>query len=213
MPRAARPTRFRGKWRIRWIDDHGRRQSAVFDSHRAAEHELRARKTEVEEVRRGQRAATAPEKTVDDALDYWIAKRAPLKRSGRNDESIIRKHLRPAFHGVRLRDLTVAHVDTYVAERSPLDPKTLNNHLTLFTSILNVAVDLGWLAKVPRVQKPRVRISVSENGIDWSRLGAPVMGRPRLPAINKGDEPRWRSACASARIEGASPAWIKGTTP
>jgi len=33
-----------------------------------------------------------------------------------------------------------------------------------------------------------VWLSVSENGIDWSRLGAPVMGRPRLPASNRGLE-------------------------
>ena len=34
-----------------------------------------------------------------------------------------------------------------------------------------------------------VWLSVSENGVDWSRLGAPVMGRPRLPVAMKGLEP------------------------
>lgn len=33
-----------------------------------------------------------------------------------------------------------------------------------------------------------VWLSVSESGMDWSRLGAPVMGRPRLPAPMKGLE-------------------------
>jgi signal peptidase I len=34
-----------------------------------------------------------------------------------------------------------------------------------------------------------VWLSVSENGLDWSRLGAPVMGRPRLPPSAKDLEP------------------------
>jgi hypothetical protein len=40
----------------------------------------------------------------------------------------------------------------------PANPKTVNNHLTLFISVLNAAVDLGWLAKVPRIKKPKVRL-------------------------------------------------------
>jgi signal peptidase I len=34
-----------------------------------------------------------------------------------------------------------------------------------------------------------VWLSVGDTGIDWSRLGAPVMGRPRLPPAMKGLEP------------------------
>jgi hypothetical protein len=35
-------------------------------------------------------------KTVNDICDYWIEKRAPRKRSKKDDVSIIRKHLRPS---------------------------------------------------------------------------------------------------------------------
>ncbi|HEY4013379.1 MAG TPA: signal peptidase I [Polyangiaceae bacterium] len=34
-----------------------------------------------------------------------------------------------------------------------------------------------------------VWLSISDNGVDWSREGAPVMGRPRLPPAAKGLEP------------------------
>jgi signal peptidase I len=34
-----------------------------------------------------------------------------------------------------------------------------------------------------------VWLSVTESGIDWSRLGAPVMGRPRMPAAMRSLEP------------------------
>jgi DNA invertase Pin-like site-specific DNA recombinase len=57
-----------------------------------------------------------------------------------------------------LRELGVQHVDAFVATRSKLDPKTVHNLLTLLISVLNAAVDLGWLAKVPRIKKPKVRM-------------------------------------------------------
>jgi integrase len=114
---------------------------------------------EVEEVKRGLRTPPSPEKkSIGDALDYWIENRAPQKRSSEDDASIIKCHLRPAFGHLLLRELGVQHTDAYVAQRAKLSPKTVHNQLTLFISILNAAVDLGWLAKVPRIKKPKVRI-------------------------------------------------------
>ena len=43
-----------------------------------------------------------------------------------------------------------------------------------------------------------VWLSVSDNGVDWSRRGAPVMGRPRLPHAMKGLEPAL-SKCLTQR--------------
>lgn len=158
MPRTARPVRLKDHWRIRWLDHAGKRQSAVFDSYREADHELRRRQAEVEDIKRGLRAAPPPEKkTVGEALDYWLENRAPQKRSGDHDESIIRSHLRPAFGRLLLRELGVQHVDLFVAQRAKLDPKTVHNHLTLLISVLNAALDLGWLVKLPRIKKPKVR--------------------------------------------------------
>jgi hypothetical protein len=119
-----------------------------------ANQELRRHQSEVEEVKRGLRAPPVPEKkTVGDALDYWRENRAPQKRSRGDDESILRRHLRPVFGHLLLRELGVQHTDTYLAQRAAVNPKTVNNHLTLFISVLNAAVDLGWLAKVPRIKK------------------------------------------------------------
>ena len=80
---------------IRWLDEHGKRQSAVFDEYKVAQKELSRHQVEVEEIRRGVRNAAPPEKTFGDLCDYWIENRAPRKRSRKDDESIIRKHLRP----------------------------------------------------------------------------------------------------------------------
>jgi integrase len=36
----AKPTPHRDKWRIRWLDEHGKRQSAVFDEYKTAQRDL-----------------------------------------------------------------------------------------------------------------------------------------------------------------------------
>jgi hypothetical protein len=33
----AKPVKHRGKWRIRWVDEHDKRQSAVFDDYKRAQ--------------------------------------------------------------------------------------------------------------------------------------------------------------------------------
>jgi hypothetical protein len=57
VPRTARPTRLRDKWRIRWLAHDGERCSAVYDSYREADHQLRLKQAEAEDVRRGLRNA------------------------------------------------------------------------------------------------------------------------------------------------------------
>ena len=52
-----KPIRHRDKWRIRWVDDHGVRQSEVHDDFRTAAFALRQYEVHVDEVARGLRAA------------------------------------------------------------------------------------------------------------------------------------------------------------
>jgi len=153
----AHPVRLRDKWRIRWVDEHGARHSDVFTTHKEAEHQLRRKQLEVEERRRGLRPREILDKTFGDLADYWIANRVPQKRSGHHDESIIRRHLRPAFGPLKLRAVSLGHIDEFAVKRQQLDPKTLSNHLTLLGSMFRVAVDLNWMTQVPRIRKPCVR--------------------------------------------------------
>ena len=159
MPKAAHPTHLKnGKWRIRWLDEHGVRQSDVFESFREAEHQLAARQVEAEERRRGVRAAAIQPKKFDAICDYWLTKRAVRKRSQADDESIIRRHLRPAFGKLALAEVDVQAVDDFVVERDHLNVKTVANHLTLLISLLRLAHELGWLLAVPRIKKPRIQL-------------------------------------------------------
>jgi hypothetical protein len=49
----AKPTKHRGKWRIRWLDADGKRQSEVFEDYNDATRALRGRQVETDEVRAG----------------------------------------------------------------------------------------------------------------------------------------------------------------
>jgi hypothetical protein len=167
-----KPCKHGEKWRIRWVDQHGRRKSAVYDDYKVAQTELRRQQVEVEEVKRGIRNAAPPEKTFGELCDYWLDKRAPRKRSCKDDESIIRKHLRPAFGGMKLRDIGVEEVDSYVNEKiddEELSDKTVANHVTLLGTMLRLAATfkVPWLHAVPKLRKPKV--AVFSRDYQWLR--------------------------------------------
>jgi integrase len=154
-----KPTEHYGQWRIRWFDEHGKRQSAVYPSHREALHQQRLRETEVEERKRGLRAPDHSEKTFLHAALYWEQHKVPLKRSGDDDISML-KQLRSFFAAVRLNDYGgwIEAVDRYRAVKGRLSDKTIANHLGLLLAILRLAHDLGWLSRVPKIAKPKVRL-------------------------------------------------------
>src|SRR5262245_25885994 len=102
----ARPIKHRGRWRIRWPDQTGKRQSEVHDDYKAAQVALSRHYAEVDEVRRGLRSPDPPDKTFDDLRDLWVEKRVPQKRSGDNDKSVLRQ-LEQHFGGKKLRDIGV----------------------------------------------------------------------------------------------------------
>ncbi|MBK7074433.1 MAG: site-specific integrase [Myxococcales bacterium] len=165
----ANPVRFPGAWHRPLHLNEGRPGSNVMCRRpgRGPKRKLKEREHEVEEVKRGARVAIRRDVTFGELCDYWIANRVPVKRSGKNDQSIIEKHFRPVLETLRLRDLNVRHADRYAVEHTDLDAKTIHNHLTLLTSMLKLAVELGWLVKVPTIRKPRIRLFDSD--YSWLR--------------------------------------------
>ncbi len=146
--------------RARWTDEHGKRRSCAFKLKRDAERFEIQKKAEAERIRRGLQLGNAPNHTFGELADYWIAHRAARKRSQKDDESIIRKHLRPAFGTMLVREVGVEDVDEYVMAREHLSPKTLANHVTLLGSMLRLAASfkVPWLVHVPRLNKPKVAL-------------------------------------------------------
>jgi integrase len=122
-------------------------------------------------------------------FDYWLEKRAIRKRSQKDDESIIRKHLRPRFGAMRLRDIGVENGDEYLSEKiddAGLSEKTVSNHLTLLTTMLNLATTfkVPWLVRVPKFHKPK--IGLFSRDYQWLRSADEV--RRLLVAARTEDE-------------------------
>ncbi|MBL9025982.1 MAG: hypothetical protein JNL21_27555 [Myxococcales bacterium] len=152
----AKPTKHYGRWRIRWTDEKGDRRSAVYDDYKVAAHELRQRETEVEERRRGLRPAALEPKSFTDIADYWEQNRAPLKRSYKDDLSIL-KQLRAAFGQLGLAATAdwLPAVDRYLAAATGrLSPKTIANHLVLLGTILRLAIELEWMPAERQLHLP-----------------------------------------------------------
>jgi integrase len=154
VAKSARPVSFRGKWRIRWFDHDGKRQSAVLESYAEAETELRRRQLEATDVRAGLRRPSPTDHSFNELADYWEKHRAPLKRTAKDDNSIIRAHLRPAFGALCLREISTQKLDTFKEERAHLAPKTVRNFLVLLGTMFRQAEELGWLHTAPTIRKP-----------------------------------------------------------
>jgi integrase len=145
-----------GSWRIRWIDESGKRHSAVFPTYKEAVYQFGLRNAEVTEIERGLRSPTPEPKLFNELCDKYLTNRTTQKRRQQDDESIIRVHLRPAFGPLFLNSINVDHIDQYKLSKKHLQPKTVHHHLTLFVTMLNYAWDMRWLREVPKVKKPKI---------------------------------------------------------
>ena len=154
----ATPIRHRGKWRIRWLDADGKRQSEVFEDYNDAKRALRGRQVEADEIRAGTRPKPPEHRTFGELCDLWRDTRGATKRSAKNDESIC-KRLREFFGDDRaLIEIGVEDADAYVDEHDDLSPKTLANHITLLITMMNYAASFRepWIVRVPKFKKPKI---------------------------------------------------------
>ena len=100
-----------------------------------------------------------PEKTWDDLEAYFETPKAG-KRSLKDDQSRMRLHLRPAFGGLKLTDITDVRVTRFRAgllqrvKRKQLAVGTVRLILALLKTMLNVAVEACWLVRRPAVKLP-----------------------------------------------------------
>lgn len=156
MSKASAPQKYRDSWRIKWFDEKHKRHSACYLSYAEAEKALVFKKNEVEQIKLGVSHRYKEEKTFSDLSDYWLKDVAPLKRSYKDQISIIEKHLRPLFGKIKLKDINQEHGQTYIVSKGELSKKTIANHLTVLISMLNFAKDMKWMREVPKIRKPKI---------------------------------------------------------
>ncbi len=146
-----------GQWRIRWIDENGKRRSQTYKDPVEANYHIKKKKIETEEVLSGLRLPPVEEKSFNELCDYWIKNRTALKRNAKDDLSIIRHHLRPAFEKIKLKDINNTKIAKFTLERNHLAKKTISNVLTLLISMLKLAHENNYIAKLPTIKKPSVK--------------------------------------------------------
>jgi len=153
----SKSTKHGQNWRIRYIDEKGFRVSATFPTHKEADSALILKKAEIEQIKRGLRLPSIPKKTFSELCDYYLQNHNPLKRRPKDDECMIRVHLLPAFGAFQLKDIEF-HIQKFKIERSHLSSARLYNLLTLLSTMLKKAYRLGWIQKIPHIEKPSIRL-------------------------------------------------------
>jgi len=145
------------RWRIRWVDAHGKRRGEVYGSEAAARAALRRRQVDVDNVRSGRVTARITSPTlanfqIDFMATYVAANNKPSERIAK--DCMLRHHIVPAFGALRLDEITGAHVEKFKAEKlaAKLAPKTINNLLTCLGKMLRFAADAQLVEKLPRIK-------------------------------------------------------------
>jgi integrase len=157
-----KPIKQGNKWRIRWTDETGQRQSEVFTDIKDAEFALKKHTLLVEEIKRGFSVRAPKPKRFKEILEWWLEFKTPKKRRPADDISIIKNHLRPSFEKHFIHQINTDSVARFTSKLNHLEPQTINNILTLLISMLRAAKELGWLPTLPTIKKPKVRLFCQE---------------------------------------------------
>lgn len=157
--RPSAPQKRGNRWRIQWTDYAGKRRSRTFRTYEEAVRELERVKGMSRFVVDG--ALPSPPKPLlfkEFAERFYVPNRTMQKRDSKNDLSILRRHLYPAFENFFLAGIDMQAVEFFKGDklRGGLGPKTLRNILSLLKSMLRYAQDMGFILSVPRIRLPKV---------------------------------------------------------
>ncbi len=148
-----------GRWQVRYRDVDGRERGATFDTEREAKQHRAKVETQLVE---GEWVDPAfGEVRLGQWLDLWVSSRVVARTTAAAEESMVRRHLRPAFGERPLRSITRMAVQTWVAqlERDGLAPASISKIYRLLATCLTAAVDEGLLRQTPcrKINLPRAR--------------------------------------------------------
>lgn len=148
-----------GKYRVRWIDEHGERKPKAFANKAEANSFSILIEAEVEKARLGLVTSSSPgQRKMASVFDHWLQYRATLKRSAKDDVSVIKTHLRPPLGHLLLKDAASTWGSIIRQRMVGRSEKTIHNVLTLLNSVLNEAEDMGWIGKAPKIKKPSLKL-------------------------------------------------------
>ena len=111
----SKPRKHGKKWQVRWFDENGKRRSEVYADYKDAEYALKRHLADVADIRRGFRIAPPRDRSFKELVTKWVEVRVPLKRSQKDDLSILRAHLTPAFGNFSLKQITSERIAEFSA--------------------------------------------------------------------------------------------------
>lgn len=166
----------RKRWRVFYIDDHGKRRAKDFSDEKRAKVFLLQRETGEIEEKRSRHSPLFKTFAERWLRDYCRVEKA--ESQWRADEKNIRKHFLPAFEGRRISELKKHHLLEFRAQLKSrpkgkvkdktLSAKTVNNLLALAKKMLSTAVDWDLIDANPWANvKP---LKIAERTFDYWTL-------------------------------------------
>lgn len=167
-----------GRFEARWRDESGRQRSKSFVVKKDATTYLQQEILRVERVRAGLERSKEEHHLFSELCDRWLQDRAAGKKESGTDESILRAHLKPAFSSLQLSAITSTAIEQYKRRKEKskvlnyrrtkgggthqpggrfISHNTINHQLMLLGAMLRHAVELGWLAVVPKIRHYKLR--------------------------------------------------------
>ncbi len=166
-----KPKKHGNKWRIRPYDILDQRHSFIFDRYSdAVEHGIKFQAEQLQ-FKSGEKRIRVEPKKCSELFEYYQTNYSSQKRNPDDDASIIRAHLSRYFDQILLNDIYL-HVEQFKLTKKHLKPKTVSNILTLLTTMVNVAFELNWIEKIPKIRKPKV--GIREKDFKYLRTGEEI---------------------------------------
>src|SRR5687767_10413469 len=200
-----------GRFRIRWIDEFGKRRSETFKSEVAAKSAVKHRHVEVDKVRAGV-ARPRSDQTLTEASKQWIDSRKPVPGTAdhiarqrnnrvRDNQAHLDHHILPALGHYRLPQITSEVIKKFIHQleakptsrpgetneiKRTLKPATIANVLITLRKMMN---DLGYPL--------RISYKVPESDYGWIKSKAHV-----AMFLDQCKTPWFRTACELAVYAG-----------
>jgi integrase len=156
MPKVAKPRKKGNRWEINFIGPDGLRKFETYRMQSEAVRALRYRNVESEEVRNGFRKEFDRSRTFEDLVKLWLEVKH-RKRSLRDDEIRIEKHLKPVLSGVPVVEINASWVTKIerASTKKGLSVQMIAHNLGLIRAMLRLAVEHEWIPAAPRVRLPK----------------------------------------------------------
>jgi integrase len=202
-----------GRWRIQWLDSHGKRKSETYTTFDAARSALKRHEVELDDIKAGRKRARS-DQTLNEVYEEWLDSRSPApdaapdvqrRRSNRvrDNRRHLEHHVLPVLGGHRLPDIDEDVIKAFIkhleGKRTARHNEKNDDDAGRTLSAATIANVIITLRKMMRDLKYPITVSykVPKSGYGWIRKPADV-----ARFLEACDPPWFRVACELAIYAG-----------